>query len=595
MQSATNSRPARFAGRILAVAFLLFGAPVAIGVENAGDDLQHADQIKYTHNDEFQALLKQLDARASDLTSLQRDWLEYFHAWQLGYRGDYQNALAAFQALLAHTQDKTLRARSRISLIYDQVNAAHFEDAYTTVGDLLDSLPQIADHNAQFLVLITAAYVYTGGGQHDLALKYVDQALAFDQSARSTCIALVTRIEALYAANRAHSDGKEFQQGIDACQRAGDSLYANNIRRYAALLLVAEGHPSDALTLLRAHDAEVLATHSATTISEFHSALARSYFATGDLGAAKVAALSAIEYANSQVNARSVAAAYDVLYQVAKRQSDDKAALAWHEKFATTDKGYLNDISARALAFQMVHQQVLDKKRELDALAEQNKLLQLQGEIDTKTAQNRLLTIALLVVGLCAIALWAYRVKRSQLKFQKLARRDGLTGIHNRQHFFETAQDALRYCAKSSREASLLVLDLDHFKEVNDMHGHAAGDAVLKRAVIACQSRLRSIDLFGRLGGEEFAILLPDCGETTAAERADEMRAAIASARRSEDVDVQVTASFGVAATRVCGYNLPTLLAKADEALYVAKNAGRNRVATFQAESASRAANPSAA
>ena len=80
-------------------------------------------------------------------------------------------------------------------------------------------------------------------------------------------------------------------------------------------------------------------------------------------------------------------------------------------------------------------------------------------------------------------------------------------------------------------------------------------------------------------------MLLPDCTQVTAAQRAEEMREAIAASRRTGDAaaDVQITASFGVAATKVCGYNLPTLLANADNALYVAKNSGRNRVATFQA------------
>jgi diguanylate cyclase (GGDEF)-like protein len=116
------------------------------------------------------------------------------------------------------------------------------------------------------------------------------------------------------------------------------------------------------------------------------------------------------------------------------------------------------------------------------------------------------------------------------------------------------------------------------------MHGHAAGDAVLKRVVAACQARLRSIDIFGRLGGEEFAILLPDCAEAVAMQRAEEMRVAIAGLHGRADAaaGIVATASFGVATARICGYNLPTLLAHADAALYAAKRGGRNRVAVHQ-------------
>jgi diguanylate cyclase (GGDEF)-like protein len=307
--------------------------------------------------------------------------------------------------------------------------------------------------------------------------------------------------------------------------------------------------------------------------------MARCYLLTGDPDKAREYAQSAIDYGKLAYS-KPVANAYNVLYQAAKQQGDYKNALAYHEKYAAADKGFLNDTTARALAYQMVNQQVLDKKRQIDALNEKNRVLELQQEIDAKSALTKRLSILLLLSGLIIVVGWAYRTKRSQVKFQKLARRDGLTGIFNRQYFFESAEETLRYCAKSSREASILAMDLDHFKSVNDKRGHAAGDAVLKRAVAACQAHLRSVDVFGRLGGEEFAILLPDCSAVAAAQRANEMRIAIAGIPGYTEAtsDVVVTASFGVATARVCGYNLPSLLAHADTALYAAKHAGRNRV-----------------
>ena len=584
-------RPVSIAGRAFLIALLLGWAPYSGATEGADDLLRRADQIKLANNDEFHVLLAQLDTQANRLNASQRDWLDYLHAWQLGYQGDYPKAVGAFDAVLARTQDATVRARARISLIYNQVNTSHYEDAYVTVNALIDSLPQIEDRNAHFLSMTATAYAYNRAGQHDLALHYADEALAYDHGDRSTCIAMEQKAEILYEAGDLSPNDKQLHAGFDACRRVGDPVSANVLSLSLARAQMDHGDVAGALKQLEARDAEVVATHSSAAISLFRSVLARCYLLTGDLANARHYAQSAVDHANNQFYAKSVADAYEVLYEVAKQQGDFPNALQWHEKFAAADKGYLNDLSARALAFQMVHQQVLDKKREVDALSAKNKVLELQGEVDAKASEARLLYIALLLSCLVIVGLWAYRTKRSQIKFQKLARRDGLTGIFNRQHFFETAQDALRYCAKSSREASLLVLDLDHFKSVNDTHGHAAGDAVLKRAVAACQARLRSIDLFGRLGGEEFAVLLPDCTQVTAAQRAEEMREAIAASRRTGDAaaDVQITASFGVAATKVCGYNLPTLLANADNALYVAKNSGRNRVATFQPPASSNA------
>jgi diguanylate cyclase (GGDEF)-like protein len=167
----------------------------------------------------------------------------------------------------------------------------------------------------------------------------------------------------------------------------------------------------------------------------------------------------------------------------------------------------------------------------------------------------------------------------------KLARRDSLTGIFSRQHFFEAALASLKYCGKSAREACVVVIDLDNFKAVNDSYGHAAGDLVLKRAVSICQSHLRSIDIFGRLGGEEFGILLPDCTLETALQRAEGLRASIVGLCSGDDsIDFPVSASFGVAGTKTSGYNLRQLLIDADGALYQAKRGGRNRVAVYQPE-----------
>jgi diguanylate cyclase (GGDEF)-like protein len=574
------SRPARFAGRVLVAALALCGALGAFAQDDADRLLQRADKIKLDNNDAFKNLLQQLDAQSGQLTALQHDWLNYLHAWQFGYMGEYPQALTAFRDLLTHVQDPTLRTRARISLIYDQVNASHFEDAYTTVGDLLESLPQIQDRNARFLILDTAAYLYADAGQYDLALGYLDQATAVDQSPTSICIVASDRITALYKAGELHADDARIQSALDTCASVGDSIDGNTINLYLARTLLDANRAADALKVLQAHDAEVLASHSAALTSDFRATLARCYLLNGDLEQAIESAQSAIANANKQPFARSVVDSYDVLYQVAKHRGDDKTALAWHEKYAVAGKGYLDDVSARTLAYQMVHQHVLDNQRQLEAANDANKVLALQQTVATQKARTRLLYMLLLLSGLVIVGGWAYRTKRSQIKFQKLARRDGLTGIFNRQHFFDSAQEVLRYCARNNRAACVLVMDLDHFKSVNDMHGHAAGDDALKRAVAACQMLLRSIDVFGRLGGEEFAILLPDCPAAVARERADAMRESIAASRREGDAaaDVLVTASFGVAATQDCGFNLASLLASADDAMYAAKRAGRNRV-----------------
>jgi diguanylate cyclase (GGDEF)-like protein len=243
------------------------------------------------------------------------------------------------------------------------------------------------------------------------------------------------------------------------------------------------------------------------------------------------------------------------------------------------DKAYLDDISARSLAFQIVDQQVVARKAEVDALNKKNEILRLSNALDKKEVETGRLYI--FVLGLCLVGIVALvlRLRRSQLRFMRMARRDGLTGICNREHFVEQSERVLAYGARSDRGACLILFDLDHFKNVNDTWGHSVGDEVLKRAVDVCRRALHACDVFGRLGGEEFAVLLPDCSPAQARARAEQLRLSIsATSATPSRPELLVTASFGVASTLQCGFELHRLLVVADGALYRAKRSGRNCV-----------------
>jgi diguanylate cyclase (GGDEF)-like protein len=149
---------------------------------------------------------------------------------------------------------------------------------------------------------------------------------------------------------------------------------------------------------------------------------------------------------------------------------------------------------------------------------------------------------------------------------ERLARTDGLTGVANRRAWDEELPRELARAARSGRPVCVALLDLDHFKAYNDRHGHQAGDRLLKAAAAAWQEKLRRSDLLTRYGGEEFAVLLPDCGLADAMEIGERLRTA----------QPEVTCSLGVAAWEH-GEDAAQLVARADRALYAAKAAGRDR------------------
>jgi diguanylate cyclase (GGDEF)-like protein len=571
-----------FAGRVLLSILPISGALAAVS-EDPAQLLKQADDIKTADNTRFLEIVRDLDSESTRLTQAQQAYLRYLKAWQLGYTGEYEAAVPALKAVIAEAIDPTLRFRAQISLVNDQALASHYEEAYAGLNELLDSQAQVPDKDTRMLGFAVASLLYNQAGQYDLGLNFAERWLAEDNSGISACKAMYLKLDALFRSGKLKVDDAQVQEGINACRKIHEPLAENVIRSFVANLYIADGRVEDALRLLRENDAIVQQTHSARVTSEFHSILARCYLLLGDLAQAKQYAQSAIDKSIKKEFSKPLVDAYGVLYEVAKREGDISKALAYHEKFATADKGYLSDTTARTIAYQMVNQQLLDKKRQIDVLNERNQVLQLEGEVASKAAETERLYVALLIVGLISIALWAYRTKRSQVRFQKIARRDGLTGIVNRQHFMDEAKAALKYCAKSTRDVSLILIDLDHFKAVNDTHGHAAGDSVLKQTVTTCQQYMRSVDLFGRLGGEEFGVLLPDCSLDTAMRRAEELRAAIADGVRA-DPEMAVSASFGATSTRESGYDLRQMLIDADSALYHAKRAGRNRVEMFEGE-----------
>lgn len=159
---------------------------------------------------------------------------------------------------------------------------------------------------------------------------------------------------------------------------------------------------------------------------------------------------------------------------------------------------------------------------------------------------------------------------------QTLARTDGLTGIANRRYFMERLRTNIAHAKGRQRPLSLLMIDLDHFKKVNDRFGHAGGDAVLVAFAGLLKSRSRAGDLPGRLGGEEFAVCLLDADLPSATEVAERLRMQVAE-QRPLAPDYRVTISIGATLLHADD-NAESLLQRADELLYRAKTEGRNRV-----------------
>lgn len=171
------------------------------------------------------------------------------------------------------------------------------------------------------------------------------------------------------------------------------------------------------------------------------------------------------------------------------------------------------------------------------------------------------------------------RLAEMSQKLFLLATTDALTNVSNRRHFMEQAQAEQKRCQREQFNYALLMLDLDSFKEINDNHGHACGDAVLTAIANTIKLALRDYDLLGRIGGEEFAILLPNTTRTAALSISERIRDSVEKLNiTSNGHAVKTTVSIGVALSKNTDKNLEEMLLIADKLLYQAKENGRNQV-----------------
>ena len=212
----------------------------------------------------------------------------------------------------------------------------------------------------------------------------------------------------------------------------------------------------------------------------------------------------------------------------------------------------------------------------LGALGKATDLLA-EGDLSARAALDGKDELGQLALAFNAMA---EKLEQNEAALRALATHDGLTGLYNHRAFYVLLQDELARAQRTKRPVSLLLLDIDHFKRVNDTRGHQAGDAALKGLGELLNQQVRAIDRVCRYGGEEITIILPETDLDTAANIAERLRASVEA--QPFDVDagapLRMTVSIGVASWPVHGDGADTLIAAADAALYVAKRSGRNRI-----------------
>jgi diguanylate cyclase (GGDEF)-like protein len=443
-------------------------------------------------------------------------------------------------------------------------------------------------------IAFSAAWVYRAAGDDATAAGFLQEALAAareggDRMAEADVIIATVDLE--------HERGNH----AAALRLAGEARVAYEALRDATGVAVADlrasacllalGRPDEALAKARTAEAQLGTSGNRMLASEALLAVARAEVDTKDYQAALRMLESAHKAMAADTPADTMAAYHRLLaYANAGIRNYSAAFMALEE----SDRWQRRATALKLSTLTAAQRALLDYER----LARENEVL----EQRTRAAAERLASSherTVLLAGLLALlaamaGLLVYgfaRQRRLTRQIASLAATDHLTGISNRRAIDQTGEAMMTARRRSDLPLSVIELDIDEFKAINDRYGHAAGDAALQAVADVLRAQLRDADRIGRYGGEEFLVILPSLGATEAATVAERLRLAVqALVFDTDGRPMPLTVSAGVAGTHAADRSFDDVVRRADRALYEAKARGRNRVVVAPPPEVARAA-----
>ncbi len=541
--------------------------------------IEFTDSLRSSEPKKFLSMIKKIDERRVELTSEQMAFLNYFEGYAKTYSGDQQGAINKYVYALENTQNKELIFRLSLSMAITYSIMRNWTQGLISLERALLIESEIEKHDLRIQGSLGASIFYNQLGKYKLALTYVKKLNDENPQGRNRCIGFQAELEAKVKLNEINADNHKFKQGAEYCLQISEPLIAYFIYMHQIQSLITEEKYVAAAEQLDIHLQSIVDTNYKRLIAEAYSLKAVIFLKLSQIDLARNDAVKALEYSKGSEFSLPIVQANEILFEINMESKNFETAIKYQRKHAIAERGYLDDQMSKQLAYQSAKMDLLAKTNQISSLNQLNQILQLEQNLAKKAAQANRWIISLLILSVSLMVLWLFYIKRSQQRLKFLAEYDGLTRICNRTHFTESACTILKTLAKNNSIVSLIMFDLDHFKKVNDAFGHLTGDKVLQLAAHACAGCVRKADIFGRIGGEEFAIILPGCEVEQAMKIAEDCRQELNQINLKESgCYISVTASFGVTETKSSGYELKDLLAHADNAMYQAKQGGRNRV-----------------
>ena len=567
---------------------ITFSLPLAtLAEESANIDGMLAEVAKHiaTAPQKAEILLTQLRQREASLSQEQKEKYNLHRINLLAYQGRYKDQVLLILSLIDQIDDPNVRANYLYNLSDGYTNLGDYEHALIRMNEGILLLPKVDNVNAKMNTLQAAVSLFSSLRAYDEALLFADrieELHRLNANSLCKCMGLGNKAEINFL-NKNREQARLFvPQALKACEAVGNQILVLLIKTLAAIDAIDNGIEQrdiqTGLLLLKEFAAK---NDTSDYVTQLEEAISRAYFRKGDLVLAERFGLLAYRHAQASHVFLIMEKTNQTMGEIKKAQGQIASALTYFEAGLELKNKVLDDQLHKNLAYQRAKFDNQDKTNQLALSEQKNKTLQLEKNFQQGKNQNLLLLMTLSFILATILGAWLVRTLRQKNIFQISSQVDGLTQISNRGHFIESVKQSLQNPAKS---VSLILFDMDHFKSINDTFGHSTGDWVLKTVCNTVKSQLRPTDLFGRLGGEEFAICLVNLSEAGVLALAERCREGVAAIdTKPSGSQFLISASFGIASLGVRGNTtFEEILAAADKALYFSKNGGRNLVSVFQ-------------
>jgi len=546
------------------------------------------DHVKISKSDQFKIYLAELISRKPDATEAQQEMIQYLEDYVAVLDGNFDQAQVKLSRLFDESKHAYTKVRIKATLANIQAISRQYDQALENLDYALEHVSSVDDQAATNRVNLVSSIVYSLMEIYDMSIKYAELVISANPDAKLLCKASVYKMRGEFMLNQLISED-EVIKNINECKKQQEFVYSSLLElNWVNLELDNAGQAQDQerlgylLNRIKALESSVEKFGYNNLIGMKDMALAKVYDLQKNTEQAILSAQKAIDGSAQSGNTSQVVDAMNILVNDAIDRGDFQKAYELTSKINVIENEIYNQSKAKQMAYMSAKHDNLAKQIEIQQLKQNNHLLALENELAEESNKNQKLLMMLVISLLCLLGLWAYKLKKRHDYFKEVSEVDHLTQVFTRKAFEEKLRAMLHRNHESQEPVNLAILDLDHFKRVNDMYGHLVGDWVLRHVVKACQHITGDKALLARLGGEEFCLVIEGISEPDMFAVLDQIRNDIEHMDCSPSgSDFNITSSFGFTTTEISGYRMSMLLTHADLALFEAKNRGRNLVVGF--------------